>query len=353
MTICLLPCPPRAARRACTRALGVSVAVVAVLLAGCGEKKKDKPATQTAAKVNKEEITVHQINFLLSQQRTALPPEQAASASRAVLERLIDQELTLQKAADQKLDRDPRVVQQIEAARREIISRAYLEKIGEGAPKATPPEVTAYFEAHPGLFKDRRVYSFQEVNIDATPEQIDLLKKTLTEAKSFPDFVAFLKANNYRFNGNEAVRGAEQLPLASVDDFAKLKDGQAIFNLRAGGAQVINLAASRMQPVTIQQATPAIEQFLRNERKRKLVADDLAALRTSAKIEYVGDFAADAARTPYKAPPSPDLPPLTTMPATLPASAVQAAPQIEVAPIDSAGSMPSSSILDKGLKGLK
>ena len=329
------------------------MAVVAVLLAGCGEKKKDKPATQTAAKVNKEEITVHQINFLLSQQR-GLPPEQAASASRAVLEKLIDQELTLQKAADQKLDRDPRVVQQIESARREIISRAYLEKIGEGAPKAVPPEIVAFYESHPALFKDRRVYSFQEVNIEATPEQVATLKSTLQDAKTFPDFIAFLKAGGYKFNGSEAVRGAEQLPLANVDEFAKLKDGQAIFNLRPGGAQVINLAASRMQPVTLQQATPAVEQFLLNERKRKLVADDLQALRSAAKIEYVGDFAADAARSPYKPPPAPDLPPLTTMPATLPASAVQAAPQVDVAPMTSAsGAMPSSSTLDKGLKGLK
>ena len=135
-------------------------------------QKKDKPATQTAAKVNKEEITVHQINFLLAQQR-ALAPEQAASASRQVLERLIDQELALQKAGDLKLDRDPRVVQQIEAARREIISRAYLEKIGEGAPKPTPAEVNAYYEAHPALFKERRVYSFQEVNVEAKPEQVE------------------------------------------------------------------------------------------------------------------------------------------------------------------------------------
>ena len=324
-----------------------------MLLAGCGEKKKDKPATQTAAKVNKEEITVHQINFLLSQQR-GIAPDQAASASRAVLEKLIDQELTLQKAADQKLDRDPRVVQQIEAARREIISRAYLEKIGEGAPKSTPPEINAFYESRPALFKERRVYSLQEVNIEAKPEQLDTLKKSLSDAKTFQDFVAFLKTNGFKFSGSEAVRGAEQLPLASVDDFAKLQDGQAVFNPRPGGAQVINLAASRMQPVSLQQATPAIEQFLLNERKRKLVADDLQALRTAAKIEYVGDFAADAARTPYKAPPSPDLPPLTTMPATLPASAVQAAPQIDVAPMTSAsGAMPSSSTLDKGLKGLK
>src|SRR5215213_997009 len=67
----------------------VVVVAAACLLAGCSDKKEDKPATQTAARVNKEEITVHQINFMLQQQR-ALPPEQAASAGKQVLERLID-----------------------------------------------------------------------------------------------------------------------------------------------------------------------------------------------------------------------------------------------------------------------
>src|SRR5450432_277326 len=122
MTMPPLPCRRQVRLNRPTQALVVVLAVTATLLAGCGDKKKDKAATQTAAKVNKEEITVHQINFLLGQQR-ALPPEQAASASRQVLEKLIDQELTLQKASEQKLDRDPRVVQQIEAARRDLVSR--------------------------------------------------------------------------------------------------------------------------------------------------------------------------------------------------------------------------------------
>jgi hypothetical protein len=190
------------------------------------------------------------------------------------------------------------------------------------------------------------------------------LKKTLGSSKTFVEFVNYLKANNIRFAGNEAVRAAEQLPLASVDQFAKMKDGQAIFNARPGGVQILSLAASRSQPLTLAQATPAIEQFLLNERKRKLVADDLAALRAAAKIEYLGDFAADAASSPYKPPPAPDLPPMVSVPATLPASAVLAAPQLDATvnaakqvdapPIDTApASMPSGAVLDKGLKGFK
>lgn len=243
-------------------------------------------------------------------------------------------------------------MQQLEASRREIISRAYVEKIGDGAPKPTSVEVSAYYEKHPALFSQRRVYSLQEVAIEAPPEKVEELKKVLTGAKSFNAFVEYLKTNNIKFRGAEAVRGAEQLPLTSVDQFAQLKDGQAVFAVTPTGARVIHLVSSRSQPVSLQAAIPAIEQFLLNERKRKLIADDLYALRSAAKIDYVGDF--DKNKPPPKPAPSMDAPPLTSIAPALSASAVDAAPQIEIAPRDAGpASMPSDSTLDKGLKGMK
>lgn len=324
-----------------------------VAVAGCGNKNKEASASQTAAKVNKEEITVHQINYVLAQQR-ALAPEQAASAGRQVLERLIDQELAVQKAADQKIDRDPRVVQQIEGARREIISRAYLEKIGQGAPKPTPQEIKAYYDSHPALFKERRVYSFQEINIQAKPEQVEQLRAKASSSKDLAEFVAYLKANDYRYVANEAVRGAEQLPLANLDRFASMKDGQSLFTAAPNGVSVLYLAGSRSQPIDEQRARPAIEQFLLNERKRKLIEDDIKALRSAAKIEYVGTYAAGHAKAVAEAPPpAPEAPPLTSIAPPLPPAA-SAAPQVEVSPTPvSPASMPSNSILDKGLQGMK
>ncbi len=339
---------PGAARH--RAAVVLATALLALTLAGCGSKDKDKATSQTAAKVNKEEITVHQINFVLSQQR-ALPPAQAASASKQVLERLIDQQLAVQKAEDQKVDREPRVVQQIEAAKHEIIARAYLEKIGSGAPKPTPQEIKAYYEAHPALFKERRVYSLQELNIQAKPEDMQPLRARLEASKDMPEFVAFLKANDYKFGGGEAVRAAEQLPLASLDKFAQMKNGQTIFNVTPAGAQIILLVGSQSQPVAEAQATPAIEQFLLNERKRKLVEDDLKALRAAAKIEYVGEFAKDAPKPVAPEASKPFDAALTTVaPAS---SAPVAAPQIEAPMPVAPASMPSDSVLDKGLKGMK
>ncbi len=274
----------------------LAVAASLVLLSACGEKK-EKAASQTAAKVNKEEITVHQINFVLQQQR-GLQPEQAEAAGKQILERLIDQELAVQKAEELKLDREPRVVQQMEAAKREIIARAYIEKTGEAVSKPTDADIKAYYDAKPALFSARRIYSLQEIVIEAKPEQMPALREQLGAAKSINDFVEYLKANGYRFSGNQAVRPAEQLPLNLLDTFSKLNDGQAVLLPSATGAQVVLLAGSRSEPVDEARAKPAIEQFLLNDAKRKLIESDIKALRTAAKIEYEGKFAptpADAA----------------------------------------------------------
>lgn len=269
----------------------LALVATAAVLAGCGDKK-DK-ASQTAVKVNKGEITVHQINSVLQQQRN-IRPEQVDAASRQILEQLIQQELAIQKAEDDKLDRDPRVVTQIENAKREILARAHLEKVGEAAVKPTAEEIKKYYDEKPALFKDRRVYQIQEIAIEAKPEQTAALRAKLAEAKNINEFVEYLKGNDIKFAANQAVRAAEQLPLASLDAISRMKDGQAMVNQSPTGLQVVVLAGSRAQPVSEEQARPAIEQFLLNERKSKLVQEDLKSLRAAAKIEYVGKFAEGA-----------------------------------------------------------
>ena len=275
-----------------------------MLLAGCGDKKEAQ-ATQAAAKVNKEELTVHQINAVLARQR-ALPAEQADAAARRVLEGLIDQELAVQKAAEMRLDRDPRVVQAIEAMRREIIARAYVEKIGEGAGRPSAAEVKKYYDDNPALFRERRVFQIQEFNVQATADQVAALGAKLQAARPPLDVAQMLRADDLKFSASQTVRAAEQVPLDRLPQLAALKDGQALVTPVPGGASVVQVVASRAQPIDEARAAPAIEQFLLNDRKRRLVSQDLKALRNAAKIEYVGKYAgavpaADAASAPSMA----------------------------------------------------
>jgi EpsD family peptidyl-prolyl cis-trans isomerase len=325
---------------------------VAVLLGACSGSKDDKKAAgQAVAKVNKSELTVHQINFVLSQQR-GLRPEQTDAASRQILERLIDQELALQKAADQKLDRDARVVAQLEAARRDIISRAYFDRVGDGAPKPTPAEVKKYYDANPALFAERKVYQLQEINIEAAPDKARGLGDVLKKARSINEFVDYLKANGFKFAGNQIVRGAEQLPMNLLPTLSGMTAGQSVFNVTPTGGSVLVVLGARSQPVEEKQAQAVIEQFLFNDQKRRLVAQDLKSLRGAAEIKYLGKFA-DAAKTGVPAAPA-----AAVTPAEVAASAVGANPALQGAtglpmnPATAASGSLDSKTITKGL-GLK
>src|SRR2546422_5284472 len=94
----------------------------AAVLAACGKDDDKKAASQVAATVNSQEITVHQVNNVLAR-NPSITPEAAPRAKREIVERLIDQELARQQALEKKLDRSPGVVQAIEAAKAEILDR--------------------------------------------------------------------------------------------------------------------------------------------------------------------------------------------------------------------------------------
>ena len=264
-----------------------------VVLTACGGKK-DKPASQTAAKVNKEEITVHQINFVLQQQR-GLKPEQTETASKQVLERLIDQELAVQKAEDMKLDRDPRVVQQLEAAKREVIARAYFDRVSGEVGKPTPDDVQKYYNDKPALFKERHLYNIQELQVEAKPEEAAELRAKAEATKSATEFADYLKSRDVKFTAQQMLRTPEQLPPAALQAVSQMKEGQAVVNNSPGGLQVVYLGGQRPAPVSLQQATPLIEQLIVAERRRDIVVKNVAELRQQAKIEYVGKFEGGAA----------------------------------------------------------
>lgn len=265
------------------------VCVCALLLAACGQETKPA-ATQVAAKVNKEEISVHQINYVL-QRQGAVRPEQAASAGRQILERLIDQEVAIQKARDQKLDRDPAVMQEIEQMRREILARAYVNRVGEATSKPTDDEIKAYFEGKPALFADRHIYTMQEMLVEADKDKALALQAALPKFKSIVELGEYLKAQQLPVRVTQNATPAENVPMQMLDRLAALKEGQTTFSTMPSGARLVTLLQVRSAPLTLEQARPAIEQYLANDHRRKAIEQDIKTIRTAAQIEYVGQFA--------------------------------------------------------------
>jgi EpsD family peptidyl-prolyl cis-trans isomerase len=272
----------------------------ASLLSACGGGSK-KGATQVAAKVNKEEISVHQINFVLQRQGN-VPADQVPAVSKRILESLVDQELAIQQAVEEKLDRDPKVVMAIEASKRDIIARAYADRIADTTSKPTPDEIKAYYASKPALFAQRKIYTLQEFSVESDAAGRDAIAPKLQSARNADDVAAMLKAAGLRYAARNITQGAENLPLGMVDQIAKLADGQSLASGTPQGFSVLTLVSAKSAPVTEDQAKPAIELFLHNDRKRKVVEETVKKMRAAAKISYEGQFAEGAASAAAAAP---------------------------------------------------
>ncbi len=344
----------------------LAVGMVALALVACGDKAGKKAATQVAAKVGSEEISVHQINFVLSRTNTAnVSPEGAERLRHEVLEKLIDQQLAVDQAVEKKLDRSPEVVSQLEAARREVLSRAYVQQLAAGIAKPTAEDAKKYFADNPSLFSERRIYNLQEIVVpsDAGGAVLDPLRAYVAAGKSMEDLAAWLKGLKVRFAGNSATRAAEQIPLELLKTVAALKDGQTTMISSPQGATVLRVASSQSAPVTEAAALPRIEQFLANQRGAEIVGKAIKDLRAKTTITYMGDFAPGPSSTaaqgqptgaitaePGAAAPAPATAPTTaaatTPPAPVPAPAT---PSVATPPIDAK----TKSVLEKGVAGMK
>lgn len=266
---------------------------VGAMLAGCGEDKQaendEKTPTQVAARVNGKELTVHQVNYAL-QRIPNLDKAQTKPASLRVARNLVDQELLVQKALNDKLDRDPMVVQSLDAARRQILAEAYMgRKLGTPTEPAAA-EVSRFYDAHPELFAKRKVYRLQEISIKAPKEKHQLIRDQLTKSQSLKNFALWLKAENLPAKAAQGVKPAEQLPLSILPKLSEMPDGQAMVVNAPDGLLVVILAGTQPQPVTLAQATPAISRLLQTQARQKTAKTEMDALKAAAKIEYVGEF---------------------------------------------------------------
>ncbi len=281
-------------------ALVVSVAILlAATLAACGGGGK---ATQVVVKVNKDEITVSQVNDQLARLGAGVPADQAEAAKRKILSSLVNQQLLVQQAIERKLDRDPQIIAALDGARANILAQAYVQKVI--APQAKPgeQEVRQYYTDNPALFAERKVYRLQELTIEANADQAKAIETAAAGAKSLKQLADFLRERKIPFGADSGVRTAEQLPLTKLAQIAQLKPGNVlVFEAGPERLTALEVLASEAQPVDEKKAAPVIEQYLGNRKREELATSELKRLRDQAKIEYIGDFAKYAADAPASA----------------------------------------------------
>ncbi len=277
---------------------GTLAAILALSLSACSPQGDDKKAGAVAAKVNGDEILSQQIDQALSRAGN-IPEAQQKQAQHQVLQRLIDQQLFVQQAIQKKLDREPRVQALMDAAKRQVLAQAYLEQVVQAAPKTTPEQVKAFYSEHPELFSDRRVYRLKELAIAAPADfqpklraELERLGKRTDKTKTMTQLITWLQSQNIKFQANVTTQAAEQLPMELIGRIYRMQQGDLLAIPRGNAIVVSQLDKSQSAPLTEEQATPFIEQLLQNRKRVDLSNEEMKRLRTAAKIQYVGDFAA-------------------------------------------------------------
>lgn len=273
---------------------------VALALSACGNK--EKAASQSLASVDGTEITTMQLNEEIGLAR--VQPGQP-EASKRVLDGLVDRQVLVAAAENDKLDRDPKVLQQIARARALILAQAYMQKRVGVLPPPTRAEVSDYFTKHPELFTQRKQYDMRQLVL-ATKDMSDDLKKQIDGAKSLEEVAEWMGAHKIQFGRSQLARSSADLPPELVTRLNGMSKGQ-LFIVREGErSMLMSLSDVKEAPVALEQAAPQIEQYLVNTRNKEAAGGEIARLRKLAKIEYLNKEYAAAPAPAAPAPAKPD-----------------------------------------------
>jgi EpsD family peptidyl-prolyl cis-trans isomerase len=267
--------------------LSLTLVCAATLLSACGRKTDDTSAT--LATVNGDRITQDQLDFATKQMAAARPGASAPEAA-TVLQGLVEQRLALQKAENEKLDRNPGVQQAMEAARKDALARYFVEQLAAKVPKPTADEVRQYYDAHPANFGQRNLYVIQKVDARVSADQAGPLAAQAQAAGGAAAVVDLLKAKASATSVTESTQAAESLgPL--LPKISTMSAGQTVAIPQPQGLTALTLVEIRPQPVTLAQAQGPIEQILWNQKKRAAIQAEAKELRSRARIDYLGKFA--------------------------------------------------------------
>lgn len=286
---------------------------VMAAISGCDGKQSasSQGNAKVVAQVNGTKLTEDQVQTAL-QRIPNLDKNRTKEASLQTARSLVEQELLVQKAEQEKLPDDPKVKDMLEAARKQVLAQAYMEK--KLGPMALPTagEITAYYNQHPELFSQRKLYRLQEVAIKAPASEHEAIRAQLAAAKSLNDFAAWLKTKNYPVNATQAIKAAEQLPAPLLAKLQTMPDGQATIVIAPEGLIILVLAGSQIQPVTEAQAKPAIERVVQAQKRQQAAKQELDKLKAAAKIEYMGDYVEAGKKDSASAPNAASTPPSDT-----------------------------------------
>jgi EpsD family peptidyl-prolyl cis-trans isomerase len=254
--------------------------LLTLLLTGCSPAGLDE--SQVLARVNQDEISVHQFNFALGKQA----PKVLGQADRiALLEKLIDRQLAVQQAQILELERHPEVMMRLEEARRDILAAVYAEHLAVGVRAPDNETAARYYADHPGLFAERRIYRLREITLAADAPALAETRARLARRDEPAGLLAWLEEQPGGFSDQRVIRAAERLPVEIADRLVTVEPGDIIAFERADGLAIYQLESAEKAPVSWQEAAPIIRAHLQKQNQKAALGNELQRLRAQGTIQ--------------------------------------------------------------------
>lgn len=201
--------------------------------------------------------------------------------------------MTLQLAAEalaRRLDRAPRVLQALEAAKSEVLARAYVDELGRSQPEPSAVEVRQYYASHPELFAERRIFTLEQLDLPRASELAAALReRAAVPGASLESIADWLRARDVPHSLSRGVRPADAIPLELLPRLQAMREGELAVMASADRLLVIRMVAERPAPLDEAAAAPLIEQYLRQRSWEQALGAELERLRVAARSESRGD----------------------------------------------------------------
>jgi EpsD family peptidyl-prolyl cis-trans isomerase len=259
---------------------------VPFFLSGCSSSHNvDKGKTQVVAKVNGEEVTVHEVNQYMSHltQLDGTPEQMRKQAVDAV----INQHLLQTAAKQAKLDRDVNVVQAELDSNKNILIDAYKTRQFHSGTAPTDQQIAAYYQSHPLLFSDRKLYQLQQLRVQSSAENQTLLLAQLKQSDNINAFVHWLDVQHIPYDISNTTKSPEDMSPLERSLLLQIKAGEAaILNQDQDSISIDLLVATQPQPISLAHAQLQIRDLLVAESATQQVALWLKQARLNSKIVY-------------------------------------------------------------------
>ena len=257
--------------------------VLACSLAAC----EKKPAGQTVAVVNNEEITAADLNAELSSAN--ISPSDANKNIRAqALERLVDRRLLAQQAKADGIDKSPEFLNQQRRASENLLINMLMERQAKTEQVPSADAIAKFEASHPNMFAKREKWTLDTIQYPLPKDPAVTAK--VAAAKSLDQVAQALTAAGIQYTKVTREFDTAVLPTAVYAQVSNLAPGEPFIAPGPDRAVASVITDRKPDLFTPEQARQVALSQMKRAQVSQLVMDRVKDLKAKAKIEYQPGF---------------------------------------------------------------